>query len=90
MDGVAPMMADTMAETHFSHHPPTMPPAQKRQFFDYFLAVFLYIWPLAGPNIAEKGWPLLGKALGRVRDGFGRVPDGFGKPLILEMQVFGA
>ena len=55
-----------------------------------FWAVFLYIWPLAGPNIAEKGWPLLGKALGRVRDGFGRVRDGFGKPLILEMQVSGA
>ena len=26
----------------------------KRQFFDYFLAVFLYIWPRAGPNIAKK------------------------------------
>ena len=33
-----------------------------RSFFD----VFPYIWPLAGPNIAEKGWPLLGKASFRV------------------------
>ena len=27
----------------------------KRQFFDYFLAFFPYIWPVAGPNIAKKG-----------------------------------
>ena len=27
----------------------------KSQFFEYFLAVFPYIWPLAGPNIAKKG-----------------------------------
>ena len=33
--------------------------------------VFSYIWPLAGPNIAEKGAaPLVEKALGRVLDGF--------------------
>ena len=36
-------------------------------FFTIFSAAFPYIWPLAGPNIAKKGWPLLGKAL----DGFG-------------------
>ena len=62
------------------------PKAQKGNFsviFHDFFAVFPYIWPLAGPNIAEKGWPLLGKALERVW-------DGFGKPLILEMQVSGA
>ena len=35
-------------------------------------AVFPYIWPLAGPNIAKKGWPLLGKALERVWEGFGK------------------
>ena len=44
----------------------------KRQFFLHFFtifsAVFPYIWPLAGPNIAEKGWPLLG----RVWEGFGK------------------
>ena len=44
-----------------------------------FLAFFLYIWPLAGPNIAEKGGPLLGKALGRVWKGFGRIWEGFRK-----------
>ena len=36
-------------------------------FFHDFFGRFSNIWPLAGPNIAEKGWPLLGKAL----DGFG-------------------
>ena len=47
----------------------------KRLFFNifcYFLAVFPYIWPLAGPNIPKKGWPLLGKALERVWEGFGK------------------
>ena len=43
----------------------------KKQFFDYFLAVFPYIWPLARPNIAEKGWPLLGKAKLSSRDQVG-------------------
>ena len=38
-------------------------------FFTIFSAVFPYIWPLAGPNIAKKGWPLLGK----LWKGFGRV-----------------
>ena len=45
----------------------------KRQFFDYFLAVFLYIWPLARPNIAEKGWPLLEKAKLSSRDQVGLI-----------------
>ena len=43
----------------------TQHPQRKKQFLDYFLAFFPYIWPLAGPNIAKKGWPLCGKALGR-------------------------
>ena len=30
------------------------PKRSKRQFFEYFLAFFLYIWPLAGPNIAKR------------------------------------
>ena len=34
--------------------------------FSRFFGLFPYIWPLAGPNIAEKGWPLLGKAWERV------------------------
>ena len=38
----------------------------------FFRAVLPYIGPLAGPNIAKKGWPLLGKALGRVWEGFGK------------------
>ena len=48
------------------------PKSQKKQFFDYFLVVFPYIWPLARPNIAKKGWPLLGKALERLWEGFGK------------------
>ena len=40
-------------------------------FFDYCSPFFAYIWPLAGPNIAEKGAALVEKAPGRVRDGFG-------------------
>ena len=36
-----------------------------------FRAVFPYIWPLAGPNIAKKGWPLLGKAKLSSRDQVG-------------------
>ena len=38
--------------------------------FDIFWPFFPHIWPLAGSNIAEKGWPLLGKALERVWEGF--------------------
>ena len=26
-------------------------------FFHYFFGLFPYIWPLAGPNIAKRGWP---------------------------------
>ena len=33
-------------------------------FFTIFSAFFPNIWPLAGPNIAKKGWPL--QALARV------------------------
>ena len=55
----------------------------ERQLFHDFPVVFPYIWPLAVPNIAEKGAALVEKDPGRVQ-------DGFGEPLILEMQVFGA
>ena len=48
----------------------------KRLFFLHFAVIFSavspYIWPLAGPNIVKKGWPLLGKALERVWEGFGK------------------
>ena len=40
--------------------------------FHIFSAFFPNIWPLARPNIARKGWPLLGKALERVWEGFGK------------------
>ena len=30
--------------------------AQKNNFWLFF-AVFPYMWPLARPNIVEKGWP---------------------------------
>ena len=47
----------------------------KRQFVLHFLTIFStffpYIWPLAGPNIAEKGAAIVEKALGSLRDGFG-------------------
>ena len=46
--------------------------AQIRRFFAIFSAVFPYIWPLAGPNIAEKDAALVKKALGRVWEGFGK------------------
>ena len=42
------------------------------RFSTIFSAFFPNIWPLAGPNIAEKGWPLLGKAWERVWKGFGK------------------
>ena len=42
-------------------------------FLNYFFDVFPYIWPLDGPNIAEKCWPLLGKAWERVWEGFGKL-----------------
>ena len=41
-------------------------------FFHDFFAVFPYIWPLAGPNIAEKGAAIVGKAWERVWEGFGK------------------
>ena len=46
-----------------------------------FSHLFPYIWPLAGPNVAEKKAAIAGKASGRVRDGFGKL-------LLWEMQVF--
>ena len=53
----------------------------KRQFFDYFFAVFPYIWPLARPNIAKRE-PLLWKKLREGPEmglaGFGKVWEGFG------------
>ena len=62
----------------------------KKQFltiFCYFLAVFPYIWPLARPNIAKKGWPLLGKALGKVWEGFGKGLAAFGKKLNFQAVI---
>ena len=47
------------------------------QFFDYFLAFFPYIWPLARPNIAKKG--------GRCKNWRGLID----KP-ILELLTFGS
>ena len=38
------------------------PKRAKTRSFYILSAAFPYIWPLAGPNIAEKGWLLLGKA----------------------------
>ena len=35
----------------------------------FLFAVFLYIWPLAGPNIAEKGAAIVEK----LREVFGKV-----------------
>ena len=32
--------------------------AKINRFFAIFSALFPNIWPLAGPNIAKKGWPL--------------------------------
>ena len=32
--------------------------AKIHRFFAIFSAFFPNIWPLAGPNIAKKGWPL--------------------------------
>ena len=32
--------------------------ANIHRLFNIFPAVFPNIWPLAGPNIAKKGWPL--------------------------------
>ena len=58
--------------------------AKINRFFAIFSAFFPNIWPLAGPNIAEKGWPLLGKALERVWEGFGKGAANF------EMLVSGA
>ena len=58
----------------FDLKPQTTSPGPKRQFFiDFFFvfsAFFQYIWPLAGPNITEKGAALVEKALGRVWKGF--------------------
>ena len=48
-------------------------------FFYIFFGRFLYIWPLARPNIAEKGAAIVGKALGRVREAPGRVCKDLGR-----------
>ena len=51
------------------------PLGPKRQFFLHFFtifsAVFLNIWPLAGPNIAKKGGPLQKLARGDRQTHFG-------------------
>ena len=38
--------------------------AKIHRCFAIFSAVFPNIWPLAGPNIAKKGWPLQALARG--------------------------
>ena len=43
----------------------------KRQFFLHCFTIFLYIWPLARPNIAEKGAAVVGKAKLSSRDQVG-------------------
>ena len=55
-----PLSGAISFNSHVQGTPPWPPPPaeKKKQFFDYFLVVFPYIWPLAGPNIAKKGWPL--------------------------------
>ena len=52
-------------------HSPMAQKGPKRQFFVYFLDVFPYIWPLAGPNIAKKGGPLQALARGDRQTHFG-------------------
>ena len=42
-----------------------------KQGFLYVFVFFHYIWPLAGPNIAEKGWPLQKLARGDRQTHFG-------------------
>ena len=54
-------------------------PSSLYYFFDLFP---IYLAP-SGAKYCGKGAAIVEKALGRVR-------DGFGKPLILQMQVFGA
>ena len=43
----------------------------KRQFLDYFFALFLDIWPLAGPNIEKREGPLQKLARGDRQTHFG-------------------
>ena len=52
-------------KTRQTREPETLRQAQKgtkSQLLSYFLTMFSpfvrYIWPLAGPNIAKKDWPL--------------------------------
>ena len=62
---------------------------KKDDFWLFFCLFSIYLAP-SGAKYCEKGLAAIGKSSGKGSKALERVRDGFGKPLILEMQVFGA